>query len=141
MYITLSECAGIGTQVIIGRHDEKEPDDGSYEIIEIEYEVKHYDSSFDTLENDIMVLKLKENSTYTPVAYDTGSENITSGMNLNLMGFGTTESGIPSFVLMETELNFQSNEECEIESSSPYSLTDDMMCASADGEEKGACAG
>eukprot|EP00594_Rhizosolenia_setigera_P005918 CAMPEP_0178948684 /NCGR_PEP_ID=MMETSP0789-20121207/5615_1 /TAXON_ID=3005 /ORGANISM="Rhizosolenia setigera, Strain CCMP 1694" /LENGTH=170 /DNA_ID=CAMNT_0020629089 /DNA_START=351 /DNA_END=863 /DNA_ORIENTATION=+ len=82
-----------------------------------------------------MVLKLASNSTYSPVKYDDGSADTSSGVDVVVMGWGTTTSGGQSSdLLLEVELDAISNAECENEYGAGE-ITDDMLCASRAGKD------
>ena len=58
-----------------------------YEDIEIEWETKHPDYDSSSLDNDLMMVKLAESSSYIPVALDDGSQTLTSGTDVTVMGW------------------------------------------------------
>eukprot|EP00594_Rhizosolenia_setigera_P013861 CAMPEP_0178955374 /NCGR_PEP_ID=MMETSP0789-20121207/9564_1 /TAXON_ID=3005 /ORGANISM="Rhizosolenia setigera, Strain CCMP 1694" /LENGTH=290 /DNA_ID=CAMNT_0020636987 /DNA_START=169 /DNA_END=1041 /DNA_ORIENTATION=+ len=132
--LSAAHCSGNNPQVLIGRHDLSDSSE-DFETIQVEYEVVHPGYNSWTLENDVMVLKLASNSTYSPVKYDDGSADTSSGVDVVVMGWGTTTSGGQSSdLLLEVELDAISNAECENEYGAGE-ITDDMLCASRAGKD------
>lgn len=128
-----AHCHGIGSSVYIGRHDLTDSGE-DYETLEVEWETKHPDYNDNSLNNDFMMVKLKESSSYSPVKLDSGSTNVDAGAKVTVMGWGTTSfQGSSSDVLMEVEVDVVSNSDCN----SDYSggITNNMICASRAGKD------
>jgi len=132
--LSAAHCAGIGSAVQIGRHDLSDSSE-DFENINVVTEITHPDYDDDTLENDIMILKLESDSSAQPVEYDTGSADTSAGEDVTVMGWGTTQSGgSSSDVLLEVEVDIVSNSDCESDYGSG-AITDVMMCAARDGKD------
>lgn len=83
--VCAAHCHGYGSKVHIGRHDLSDSSE-KYESIKIKKEILHPKYNRQTLDNDIMMVKLKRSSTYTPVKLDNGSTNINAGADVTVMG-------------------------------------------------------
>ena len=81
-----AHCAGYGSRVHIGRHDLGN-DSESFEDKEIDWETVHPDYNGQTLDNDFMMVKLKQSSSKTPVKLDDGSVNLSAGVDVTVMGW------------------------------------------------------
>lgn len=118
------------------------------EVIEVEYMVFDNDHNFVNgySEGDIMVMKLAENSAFSPVTLADDSTDTSEGTAVNIMGWGATSSSVTtpnqnyyasSNGLMEAELEIVSNTDCDATYAFP--ILDSFMCAATDG--KGFCYG
>lgn len=138
--LSAAHCSGLGKYVHIGRHELNGGDVfGSYEWIEIDFEITHPDFSDWTLENDLMLIRLKEDSNYTPVKLSDGSEDTSSGASVTTIGWGTTSyGGDASDVLLEATVGVVDNPDCA-EAYGEGEIYDDMICAA--GQGKDACQG
>jgi len=135
--LSAAHCAGAATHIEIGRHN-LGVFEGSAETIEVEYELIHPEYDSNTFANDVMLIKLKENSSYTPVTLDNGSNNAITAHNadVTVFGWGTTSSGGPSSdKLLEVELDVVSNADCNEDYFSSGYITDDMICAARYGKD------
>lgn len=132
--LTAGSCLGLHTQVEIGRHNRMDKIE-TYELIDIEFEVRHplYTVSND---NDIMLIKLKDPSSYDPVSWDTENIQLIIGQEMTIMGWGTTlpSTFIVSPILLEAQIDVLSDAEC-------LAVFDDITSASicAGREGKDAC--
>lgn len=130
------------THVQIGRYDRSNLEE-EYETIAIDFVVIHPDYIIGQNIWDFMLVKLKEPSNYDTITLDDENLNNTQeGMNLTVTGWGNTDANTFSLsnVLLETEIDIVSNEECrDSYESSGSVITDDMICASREGKD--ACQG
>lgn len=129
--LSAAHCQGYASQVLIGSHDLTDGSEDREEI-EIACETAHPAYNFWTLNNDYMMVNLKQSSQFSPVTLDMGSANLVSDTDLTVMGWGTTEyGGNISPVLLEAETDYVTNSKCN----SYYSgdITSNMMCAARDG--------
>ena len=123
-----------------------------YEVIGVDFEVRHPRFDSGTLNYDFMLLKLNASSTFPLVTLDDGTANLTSGVDVTVMGWGFInndgEQGPieSSDILLETELDVVDNDVCkavydffysffdqENEDLNFYQVTDENMCAARDG--------
>lgn len=130
--LTAAHCNGYAEQVFIGRHNLANTNE-VYESIEVEYEIIHPDYDPNTYENDVMLLKLKEDSTYQTVTLDGSpidNDDLTETSTcVTVMGWGRLESGGESSdVLREVSLGITSRKRCDMAYGSER-ITPDMMCA------------
>lgn len=142
--LSAAHCAYYGTHVAIGRHDFTDEEE-EYELIEVEYEVVHEDFDYWTLDNDVMLVKLKEDSAHTPIKLDDGGDEAISagGADVTVIGWGTQEYGAGacrlSDVLMEVEVDVVTSNDCNDAYGSDYSygepITDSMICAAREGKD------
>lgn len=102
--------------VTIGRWNYTSPDDETYETIDVDYALIHpeYDVLFSS--NDYGIIKLKEESSYTPVNLDLdGNFALGEDVNVTILGAGaiSTDGDTPAEVLMEAELSMVSRSTCK----------------------------
>ncbi|MCL4142265.1 UNVERIFIED_CONTAM: hypothetical protein GTU68_042330 [Idotea baltica] len=126
-------------RVILGDHsiNTNEQQSQTIEVIQI---INHPDYSKNRIDNDISLLKLSSPVTYNqaissiclPFNYETFE---ISGEIGTVTGWGKTSSGSTSNVLMEVEVLLSSTEKCRTESNYGYRITDNMICAGADGKD------
>jgi len=136
--LSAAHCRSLGASVIISRSNLGQTFE-SFERIYIDYEVRHPEYNQFTNEHDILLIKLVEESTTTPVKYDDGTYDLNSGFAVTVMGFGTTCSGgSQSNKLLEAQVNIVDNSLCNSKYSSAV-VTSDMVCAAAPGKD--ACQG
>lgn len=136
--LSAAHCAGADATLWIGRYDLSVTE--VFQVIIVEYQILHPDYNCDTKENDIMVLKLGNDALdlYTPVQLDDGTEDLSSGAAVTVMGWGRTSfEGETSDVLREVELDIVSNTDCNVKYENK--ITDDMLCAAREGKD--ACKG
>ena len=137
--ISAAHCQG-AREVTIGRFNLATDGANTYDRIPVAQEVLHplYDS--DTMENDIMLIRLIRASSKPTVAINwSGSANVMNQM-LTVMGWGTlSEGGSQPSQIRYVEVPFVSNSACNYEYSG--GITDDMMCAGFDQGGKDACQG
>jgi len=78
--LSAAHCSGV-THVEIGRYELCDWNE-TYERIEVAFEmVKHPNYDNRTMENDLMLLRLKEPSSYDTVTLDDGSASLSAGTN------------------------------------------------------------
>lgn len=129
-------------KVWIGLDGDELVSSSAAEVIEVEYMVFDNNHNFlnDYSEGDIMMMKLAENSAFSPVTLANNSTDTSEGTAVNIMGWGATSDenfADSSNVLMEAELEIVSNTDCD--ATYAFSIFDSMMCAATDG--KGFCYG
>lgn len=136
--LTAAHCANEINRVNIGRHDLADLGE-TYEDIDIETKIVHPEYDESTLNNDAMIVKLASDSSAQVVTYDTGSSDTSEGIDVTVIGWGTTSSGgADTDVLLEVELDIVSNSICGAQYGSSI-ITDQMICAARDGKD--ACGG
>ena len=84
--LSAAHCSGNSDTVSIGRHDLTD-DSEKFESIEIDWETKHPDYNDFSLQNDFMMIKLKESSSFEPVQLNDGSIDLPSGSHVTVMGW------------------------------------------------------
>jgi len=129
--LSAAHCKGVARKVRIGSHDLSDNNE-DFEEIEIDWETAHPDYCSRKTDNDYMMVKLKQSSTYGAVTLDDGSANFEDGTDVTVMGWGTTSSGGSlSNVLLEAQTDIVSNANCN----SDYSgkITSNMVCAAREG--------
>lgn len=122
--LSAAHCHGFNPKVVIGTNDLSDQSGSSVEVHEVEYEVVHPDYDCITIQDDVMVLKLATNSSYTPVSYDKGSTSYSPGTNVTVVGWGKiSDEGPLSDVLLEASVEIQENSVC----AEPYSEYDHVV--------------
>merc|ERR1712071_283624 len=120
------------TKVRIGSHDLSDNSE-DYEEIEIDWETVHPKYCASCVDNDYMMIKLKQSSKYGTVTLDDGSANLEDGADVTVMGWGATSSGGQlSNVLLEAETDIVSNTKCDSDYSTEE-ITSNMLCAAREG--------
>lgn len=124
--------------VDIGRHDRSNLTE-SYEMIAVDFVVLHPNFNPFTLENDVMLIRLKTPSKNKPVSLISASDDVPPGSKVTTMGWGVTSTFtyFQPDILMEVEVDMISNEVCN--SGYGGEVSDDMICASSEGKD--ACQG
>lgn len=138
--LTAAHCRYNVKRVLIGKHDlytyDSQPGE-NYDYVNVEYEVVHPYFNEDTVEYDIMILKLARKSrTSQFVSYDqSGVYSKNTETEATVMGWGATSpGGSYSDVLLETSLDIVTSDQC----SSIYGdlfKPDLMMCAQRSGRD------
>ena len=87
--LSAAHCKSQGgnPSVRIGSFNLATDDPNDYETIEIDWETKHPDYDDSTLENDFMMVKLKEPSSYATVNLDDGSNTLEKDTDVTVMGW------------------------------------------------------
>lgn len=130
--LTAAHCETSFSYAIIGRRDFSSSSK-DYEKMKIKNFYVHPEYDAYTEDNDIMLIRLKKKSKYDTIKLDDGSNTLSEGDPLTVMGWGdTTEGGEQSHVLLETQLNYVESSTCE---ETYEDLTDNMMCAGAEGKD------
>lgn len=128
-------CMGVGSRVHIGRHDLSDNEE-TYESIEIEWEIPHPKFNSFSLDNDIMMVKLKQSSSVIPVKLDRGLSRVNAGTTVIVIGWGDTSyQGTSSNVLLEAEVEILSDSECAQFYEELTKITDNMVCAARLGKD------
>ena len=131
--LTAAHCENHYTQVRISHYNISDMSE-TFESHETEIEVRHPNYNPSTINNDIMLLKLKTPSNYTPVQIDDGSIELLVGTNVTVMGFGMVSMRTfgKSEILLETDVNLVSNEACD-QKWDFRNISDTKICAIGDG--------
>jgi len=133
--LSAAHCSGV-THVEIGRYDVSDSTE-TYERIEVAFGMNHPNYDGRTMENDLMLLRLKEPSSYDTVTLDDGSASLSVGTDVTVMGWGaTSEGGSGSDVLLEVEVDVISETDCNDGNSYDGDVIDAVMiCASRSGKD------
>ena len=130
--LSAGHCGFLANRVQIGRHNLREPE--VYEDIVIEFIRYHPDYDGENNRYDVMLMKLAEPSSYTPIVLDDGTQDLSAGEDVTVMGWGTTCSGgRRSDVLLEVEIDVVSNTRCNEQY--PNLIFDEMVCAARKGKD------
>jgi hypothetical protein len=144
--LTAAHCQGVGYKVVLGRHD---LDDYDGEALFVKQELPHPEYNEALTDNDFMLMFLDGGSTAeNVVTVRLNSESVVPapGQNAMVMGWGDTDASTLyqdiSDVLMHVDLRVVSNLKCSASKGDawPYDtyngkITDNMLCASADGQD------
>ena len=147
--LTAAHCMGVLDRVFVNLYDRTDANNPTdVEVIEFgagDY-VIHPDYNAATNENDIALIRLPhEVKNADDIQYpqlNKESDEPEDGDPLLVMGWGRTESGYSSNVLLEAELNYVTNEQCSSDYAALFGdniITDSMLCAT--GDEEGGCQG
>eukprot|EP00594_Rhizosolenia_setigera_P008877 CAMPEP_0178972878 /NCGR_PEP_ID=MMETSP0789-20121207/21325_1 /TAXON_ID=3005 /ORGANISM="Rhizosolenia setigera, Strain CCMP 1694" /LENGTH=550 /DNA_ID=CAMNT_0020660509 /DNA_START=93 /DNA_END=1745 /DNA_ORIENTATION=- len=143
--LSAAHCAGVATHALIGRYDFNDPTE-EFEKIPVEYEIVHPEYNDQTLENDIMLMKLQYSSELgSLVTLDDGSSSsgeegeiiLSDGVDVTTLGWGTTSSGgSKSSILLDVDLKVVDQNECnEKYQAGGATITDVMFCAASPGKD------
>jgi trypsin len=132
--VSAAHCAGIfeGNEVALGASSITGSD--ALEIISVQAEYPNPNFSYNSLENDVMIIKLKTPSTATPVPLNNISSIPADGQASTVIGFGATyEDGRPSRTLLEAQVEVVDFQTCYDKYWQPFwgsNIVDDkMICA------------
>ena len=125
-------------KVDIGRYNRNNETE-VYEIIDVEFVVKHPNYTDFTPNFDMSLIKLANPSNNSVVTLNNNDTFPESGSNVTTIGWGTTHvlSPVSSDILLEVELDVVNNTECATNYGNI--ITDQMICA--DRPNKGTCFG
>ena len=141
--LSAAHCDGFGNRVHIGHHDFNDPDevvDIDFEEIGINYTVVHPDYNDETLDNDVMLVKLNSPSSFPTIAIDNGVDPLPEDTEFTILGWGTVASSGPrSEVLLESKVDLFPFEQCKRRYAMYGGITKSMFCASRTGRD--ACQG
>jgi len=127
--LSAAHCYGLAYYVVIGRHN-WDDDEENYEVIAVEEEIKHPDYSTFSDGNDVMLIRLVENSRYDTVQVDDGSVELNRNVDLTVMGWGATQSeGQISKELREVEVDYYSQFRCNLAYLVYFGITSTAFCA------------
>lgn len=133
--LSAAHCAGFIDQVTIGRHDLNDPSE-KFETFNVVEEVPHPDYNSFTYDYDYMMLRLDGSSSRTPVELDTGDVSLDRKKDSIVMGWGAIFSAGPSSsVLLETEVDLLSRQECQDLYGRDAGITSRMVCAARFGKD------
>ena len=145
--LTAAHCEGVTDYAVLGRHDLNDRDGEVFAVREV---IPHPSYSNETYNNDFMLLFLAGASTddnVITVKLNSDPSVPIVGQTLTVVGWGDTDvrpGHTPPDVLLSTNVNVISNEECDAsegyDESGEYwtykgSITDDMICAEANGTD------
>lgn len=132
--LSAAHCKGGADRVYVGVHDLRDLKKGDVEIIDVWWETQHPDYDRETLDHDVMMVRLRNSSSHQTVRLDDGSADLSAGTNATVMGWGATSYGGPvSDVLLEVELDVMDNRPCDVAYDTEGRVTDSMMCAFREG--------
>ena len=139
--LTAAQCVSSQhpLKVDIGRYNRTNETE-VYEIIDVEFVVKHPNYTDFTLPNfDMSLIKLANPSNYSVVTLNNNDTYPESGSNVTTIGWGRThvDSPVTSDILLEVELDVVNNTECATNYGN--GITDKMICAAR--PNKGTCIG
>ena len=124
--------------VVLGRHDLSNSDDGK--VFPVRQQVTHPEHGNVMLDNDFMLVFLEGASTDDNViTVKLNSDPLVPsvGQDVTVMGWGDTDNNIvnfePSYVLMNVDMSVISNQECDASELIIGLITDNMLCARANG--------
>ena len=132
---TAAHCeVEVGDKVILGRHDLTTNQGHVHNVIQV---INHEDYNAQPNDSDIALLKLDPASSETPISLiPDGSNLATTGNDFTVVGWGhTEEGGTASDVLMEVTVPIFSNQSCQDAYSGVVNITDNMLCAAAEGKD------
>ena len=136
--LSAAHCKGYINQVQIGRHDLTDNTE-EYETFDIVEEIPHPKYDHNTLDFDYMMVRLDGKSTYLPVELDNGEISLDKGLDVIVMGWGTTSSGgSTSLVLLEVEVDISNQAQCQAVYQPLFgsgAVTDRMICAARSGTD------
>lgn len=116
--LSAARCQGLATHAEIVRFNKNVEDDGTdQELIGISYEVTHPLYVVDLEQNDVLMIRLKEESSFRPVPMDDG-RNLTAGTDVTVLGWGSTDP-------MDAERSSPRLREAEMD------VVDNVLCAGA----------
>lgn len=137
--LSAAHCHGVGTKAQIGRFDFNDPNESKgvdYEEIEFEYSIIHPNYNNLTLDNDAMLIKLKEPSKYPSVRLDDGSTILELDSEFTIMGWGKTSTfSLQSSTLLETYVDPVLISVCNRRYAIYGGITENMMCAGKKGKD------
>jgi len=146
------EMAGItaaGITVILGEHDTRVSSESESLRLGVERIMNHpdYNEKAPT-DNDFSLLKLSRDIDFSkyehirPICLPTDTTNTYEGLHATVSGWGRTERGSGSNILLETEVKVISNYQCRNNHQWYYSqITDNMICAYDSRGVKDSCQG
>ena len=141
--LTAAHCAEQADIVSIGIHDFGDGASNAYsEVWDIEEIIVHpaFVLTQKIPENDVALLRIAGPSNFPSIKLDDGnytenfqggfdsSINLEDGELLTLAGWGMTEEGFGSSVLLKSTVNYITNGMCKLLWKSHTLITDDMMC-------------
>ena len=85
--LTAAHCGESFSHAFIGRLDFSISSEKDYEAIKIQKFFSHPEYDEDTIDNDIMLIRLKKNSKYNTIKLDDGSNSLSDGDPLTVMGW------------------------------------------------------
>jgi len=138
--LSAAHCQGGDYEIALGRHDVS----NGGQVIQVHREVPHEDYDASTTDHDFMLVflatpaELVENEVGLVRLNDDPSVPA-AGDIVTVMGWGVTETGDLSDVLMEVDVDVITNEDCEISSDGTDNyngqITENMLCAMDTGED------
>ena len=142
--LSAAHCAGVFRRVQIGRYDRTDSS-AQYESFTITREIVHPQYQDDSFDYDKMLVIFSGESAYSPIPINRDSTVPANGATVTVMGWGLTDGADDnslSPVLKEASLNVLSNQVCAQSKSGEFwfdsyqgLITDDMLCATDEGED------
>jgi trypsin len=138
--LSAAHCQGGDYDIALGRHDTST----GGQIIQVDREVPHEDYDDSTTDHDFMLIFLATPATLEEnevglVRLNNDPSLPAAGDIVTVMGWGVTETGELSDVLMEVDVDVITNEDCEISSDGTDNyngqITENMLCAKDKGED------
>ena len=132
---TAAHCeVEVGDKVIIGRLDLTTNQGQVHNVIQV---INHEAYNAQPNDSDIALLKLDPASSETPISLIPDNSNLAAtGNDFTVVGWGhTEEGGSASDVLMEVTVPIFSNQSCQNAYSGIVNITDNMLCAAAEGKD------
>jgi len=138
--LSAAHCQGGDYDIALGRHDIST----GGQIIQVDREVPHEDYDDSTTDHDFMLIFLATPATLEEnevglVRLNNDPSLPAAGDIVTVMGWGVTETGELSDVLMEVDVDVITNEDCEISSDGTDNyngqITENMLCAKDKGED------
>ena len=138
--LTAAGCMGDLDRVFVNLYNQRDSTD--VEVINFgpdDY-VIHPDYSWATDENDIALIRLphevKNADTIQYPKLNEKNDEPEVGDTLLILGWGDTSgNGTYSDFLLQAEVDYVTNEQCSSDYAGSESITDDMLCAAADGKD------
>ncbi len=133
--VTAAHCdVREGEKVILGRHNLTTNKGEVHNVVQV---INHNDYNIKPNDSDIALLKLDSASQKPHLSLITKNSNLDAmGNNLTVIGWGhTEEGGTASDVQMEVTVPIFSNQSCGDAYSEVVDITDNMMCAAAEGKD------
>eukprot|EP00587_Corethron_hystrix_P007783 CAMPEP_0113304444 /NCGR_PEP_ID=MMETSP0010_2-20120614/4463_1 /TAXON_ID=216773 ORGANISM="Corethron hystrix, Strain 308" /NCGR_SAMPLE_ID=MMETSP0010_2 /ASSEMBLY_ACC=CAM_ASM_000155 /LENGTH=271 /DNA_ID=CAMNT_0000158653 /DNA_START=82 /DNA_END=895 /DNA_ORIENTATION=- /assembly_acc=CAM_ASM_000155 len=139
--LTAAHCEGLFNHVGVGKHSLFDIPHRDYEPVESSLEIPHPDyAGKPTLDNDFMIVVLKERVMTPPACIARSSTILNAGDNMTVIGFGEIEGNTGSIDLQQANVHYITNKLCFENYMKSYLISRNMMCTSSN-EGKDACKG
>ncbi|CAN9509444.1 unnamed protein product [Ophioblennius macclurei] len=125
-------------EVVLGMHNVSDPS-ADQVALRLEQIVCHPDYNDFTFENDICLLKLAADATFSdtvqPICLPSKSSTFHTGLTSWVTGFGTIDSGALAQVLQEVSVPIVGNNQCDCYLRDRFLITGNMVCAGVAGKD------